>query len=90
MGASDHELFDVYDKQIRCMFEFATPVWTSGRTQAGISQIERVQKAGFAIILGKRYTSYKKVLTFFNRTTLETRREDMNLKFGKKCLKSDK
>ena len=90
MGASDKELLDVYDKQIRCMVEFAAPVWTSGLTQAEINQIERIQKAAFAIILGKRYISYKKALTFFSRTTLETRREDMNLKFGKKCLKSEK
>ena len=90
VGASAHELLDIYDKQIRCMVEFAAPVWTSGLTHAEISQIERVQKAAFAIILGKKYTSYNKALTFFNRTTLETRREDMNLKFGKKCLKSEK
>ena len=89
MGASDHELLDVYDKQIRCMVEFAAQVWTSGLTHAEISQIERVQKAAFAIILGKRYISYKNPLTFFTRTTLETRREDMNLKCGKKFLESD-
>ena len=90
LGASSHELLDVYDKQIRCMVEFAAPVWTSGLTKAEINQIERVQKAAFAIILGERYSSYTKALTFFKRTTLETRREDMNLKFGKKCLKSEK
>jgi hypothetical protein len=42
-GASDEELLDVYDKQIRCMLEFSTPVWTSGLNQAEETQIERVQ-----------------------------------------------
>ena len=47
LGASEAELLDVYDKQVRCMVEFSTPVWTSGLTQAESNQIERVQKAVF-------------------------------------------
>ena len=34
LGASDQELLDVYDKQIRCILEYASPVWTPGLTQA--------------------------------------------------------
>ena len=30
LGASDQELLDVYDKQIRCILEYASPVWTPG------------------------------------------------------------
>ena len=63
LGASDEELLDVYEKQIRCMLEFSTPVWTSGLTQAEETQIERVQKAAFAIILYEKYKSYAKALT---------------------------
>ena len=90
LGATELELLDVYDKQIRCVIEFATPVWTAGLTLAEVSQIERIQKAVFAIILDKKYISYSRALTYFQRTTLELRRKEMNLKFGKKCLKSEK
>ena len=60
--ATMEELLEVYDKLIRCTVEFSTPVWTSGLTQAEINQIERIQKAAFAIILGKGYTSYSRAL----------------------------
>ena len=90
MGATVDELLDVYDKQIRCMVEFATPVWTSGITLAEEHQIERVQKAAFAIILDRSYTSYAGALKTLNRTTLSSRRRDLNLKFAKKSLKSEK
>ena len=58
----------MYDKQIRCMVEFSTPVWTSGLTKAEVSQIERIQKAAFAIILGKGYTSYSRALKQLKRS----------------------
>ena len=44
---------DVYKKQIRCIMEFAASVWTGELTKYEVTQIERVQKAAFAIILGK-------------------------------------
>ena len=89
LGASESELLDVYDKQIRCMVEFCTPVWTSGLTKAEENQIERIQKAAFSIILDRRYISYARALTYFKRTTL-SRRTELNLKFAKKCLSSEK
>ena len=90
LGASDEELLDIYDKQIRCIVEYAAPVWTSGLTLAESNQLERVQKAAFAIILENRYLSYSRALIIFRRTTLEQRRADLNLKFAKKSLKSEK
>ena len=90
LGATQAELLDVYDKQVRCMVEFSTPVWTSGLTQAESNQIERVQKAAFAIILDTKYTSYSSALAFLNRTPLSSRRTELNLKFAKKCLANDK
>ena len=90
LGASESELMDVYDKQIRCMVEFCTPVWTPGLTKAEENQIERIQKAAFAIILDSRYTSYDKALAYFKRSTLSSKRTELNLKFAKKCLTSEK
>ena len=90
LGASTEELLDIYDKQIRCVLEFASPVWTSGLTLAETNQIERVQKAAFAIILDIQYNSYAKSLTKLSRKTLTERRYDLNLNFARKALKSEK
>ena len=90
LGASAEELLEVYDKQIRCMVEFATPVWTSGLTLAEIGQLERVQKCAFNIILSGSYCNYKKALKTMGRKTLMVRRKELNLNFAKKCLKSEK
>ena len=39
LGASVDELLDVYDKQIRCITEFAVAVWTPGVTKDEVNQI---------------------------------------------------
>ena len=62
-GASQNELLDVYCKQIRSILEYAVPVWHSGLTVDNCRDIERVQKAALAIILGKEYTSYENSLS---------------------------
>ena len=72
------------------MVEFAAPVWTSGLTLAETNQIERVQKAAFAIILDDQYNSYARAMITLQRKTLTLRRRDLNLNFAKKALKSDK
>ena len=88
LGLSQERLLDVYEKQIRCVLEFAAPVWTGGLTKSEETQIERVQKAAFAIILGKQYTSYSKALQSLNRVTLEDRRKELCLKFAKQSQRS--
>ena len=90
LGATVAELLDVYDKQIRCVVEFATPVWTASLTKAEIAQIERVQKCAFAIILADSYRSYSMALSVLGRTTLETRRTYLNTRFAKQSVKSTK
>ena len=57
MGATTIDLLDVYQKQVRCLVEYASPVWTGGLTLDEVHQIERVQKTAFAIILGPGYQS---------------------------------
>ena len=90
LGVSQSELLDVYEKQIRCIVEYASPVWTGGLTKHEVIQIERVQKAAFTIILGNRYSSYSKALATLNRPALESRRKEINTRFAKKCLSSPK
>ena len=84
------DMLDVYEKQIRCIVEFGSPVWTGGLTKSEVSQIERVQKAAFAIILGYQYTSYTDACKLLSRGTLENRRAEINLKFARKFYASER
>ena len=49
-----------------------------------------VQKTACAIILGKKFQSYKSALKILNMETLEIRREYISLDFARKALKSEK
>ena len=90
LGATTDELLDVYEKQIRCITEFASPVWTPGLTVDESNQLERIQKCAFAIILAEKYSTYKNALKRLNRKTLASRRADLNLTFAKKCFRNEK
>jgi hypothetical protein len=90
LGASDDELKDVYEKQIRCVLELAVAVWSAGLTISQASQIERVQKTVCAVILGNRHTDYKHSLSLLDLKPLNIRRQELCSKFAKKCYKGDK
>jgi len=90
LNVSQANLLDVYEKQIRCICEYACPVWTGALTRQEVVQIERVQKAAFAIILGNQYKNYKQALKLLGTPSLENRREILNLKFARKCKNSEK
>ena len=90
LGTDRKSLIDVYYKQCRSVLELAAPAWTPGLTKTEINQLERVQKTACAIILGANYQSYKSSLKTLNMDTLESRREQISIKFSKKALKSEK
>ena len=86
LGASQTELKDIYEKQVRSILEFAAVVWHPGLTKKNTAQIERVQKSAFAIILGQNYISYENALCILNMETLSNRREALSLKLAKKAM----
>ena len=90
LGTSRRDLIDVYYKQCRSVLELAAPAWTPGLTKTEINQLERVQKAACAIILGKQFYSYKAALRILNMETLESRRFTISLRFARKALNSEK
>ena len=47
LGATELELLDVYEKQVRSVLELAVPVWQPALTQGQSKQIERVQRSAF-------------------------------------------
>ena len=57
LGATTKEILEVFDKQIRCIAEFASLVWTAGLTADESNQIERIQKCAFSITLAESYTT---------------------------------
>ena len=80
LGASDHDLIDVYLKQIRCTVEFAVAAWASNIKQYEITQLERIQKAALAIIYDQRYRNYEHALKLSEVTGVKTRSEKPDLK----------
>ena len=90
LGANYEDLKEVYTKQIRCILEYAAPVWHSSVTGQDRNHIERVQKSAFRIILGEQYQSYTSALKYLKLDTLFNRRQKLCMKFGKKCLNHHK
>ena len=89
-GACKDDLLDVYMKQCRCVLELAAPVWSPGITESESRQIERVQKAAFAIILGKKYISYSQALVDLKMESLVVRRKSLCVSFARKSQQHEK
>ena len=90
LGASTDELKEVYEKQIRCILEFAVAAWGPGLNKSQMNQLERVQKCAVAIILDENYRNYNYALKKLQMKTLGERRQDLCVKFAKKSLKHEK
>ena len=90
LGAGEQILVDVYQKQIRCVAEFAVAAWAGSITKHEIQQIERIQKAALAIIFGQKYRNYENALVLSGLLTLADRRKEICLKFAKKAKNNPK
>ena len=89
-GLTQNQLRDAYIKEVRSLLELAVPVWSSGITLEQTVQIERVQKAALAAIVGPSVINYDHTLKKLNLDRLSTRREQICKKFIRKNMKSDK
>ena len=90
LGAGVDELKDIYIKQVRSLLELAVPAWHGAISQADKMDIERVQKAAFHIILGNEYLSYKNALHTLDLLSLDSRRDNLCLKFARKASRHPK
>ena len=68
-GANVKELFDIYQKLVRSILEYSAVVWHAELTQVDSTNLERVQKAVFFIILGKKYVCYNNSLNILGIKT---------------------
>ena len=90
LGAERGDLISVYQKQIRCLLEYAVAVWHPSLTSEDRIRIERVQKSALCIILGQDYTSYKSALKELQLESLHSRRIKLCKKFAIKTQKHPK
>ena len=90
LGTKTADLLDVYFKQVRSILELAVPLWHSSLTSFDRNRIERVQKSALGIILGRKYKSYNRALTYLKLDSLFNRREKLCRKFALKCEKNTK
>ena len=79
-----HEMFDIYIKEVISILELAVPVWHLALTKQQSLDIERIQKVAFKIILKEKYSNYDMACKLFWAHTLEARRTQLCLKFGRK------
>ena len=84
------DLKQIYTMFIRSRLETAVAVWHSGLTMEQSENLERVQKQAMRVIFKKQYSNYQNSLKTLKLDTLEIRRQKLNLKFAKGCLKIDK
>ena len=73
-GANVKEICDIYQKHVRSILEYSAVVWHAGLTQVDITNLERVQKAAFSIILGKEYICYENALNKLGMKRLDDKR----------------
>ena len=89
-GTGREEKKDIYILYIRSILEQSCVVWHSSLTDENVQSLERVQKAPMKIILGQKYTNYEETLEKLDLQPLSERREELCLKFAKKCLTNNK
>ena len=81
-------LLDFYKKEIRCLLEYAVPVWYSGITLQQSKSIEVIQRYAVSIILNNWTLSYRVKCTLLSIEPLYIRRPQLALNFSLKTIKA--
>ena len=85
-GASREDMKHIYTLFVRSALEHSSSVWHKNLTNENESDLERVQKSAFRIILKNEYISYENALYTLEMETLKDRRETLFRKFTIKSL----
>ncbi|KAI8498128.1 hypothetical protein Bbelb_240720 [Branchiostoma belcheri] len=83
---SQKDLLTVYTCYVRPLLEYAAPVWSPGLTRTQSKQLENIQRRACRTILGTQYTRYSEACAQLNLPTLESRRDQLSRKFGRRLL----
>ena len=89
LGMDKTVLIDIYQKEMRSILEFGTPIWHSSISEHDADRIEQVQKKVFRLVLQKQYKSYEEACLNFKTQSLKNRREQLCLKFARKEVKRE-
>ena len=89
-GASIDDLKTIYILFVRSQLEQSAVVWSSSLTDKNKADLERVQRSALRIVLGQKYKGYRNALNILNLESLEERRENLCLRFARKCIRNDK
>lgn len=84
------DLKTLYILYVRSILEQSCAVWNSSLTMQNSNDLERVQKAAVRIMLGDKFENYEEALEVVNLQKLTERRNELCLKFAKKCTQSEK
>ena len=88
--ASLSDLINIYIVYLRSLLEQSCQIWHSSLTIEDSENLERVQKTALKVILKENYVSYENALAVTDLATLPERRDELCLRFAKKCTKSEK
>ena len=88
-GISDKDILHFYYFKIRSVLEANCVIYHPMLTQEETNDIERIQKIVLKIILAHKYQDYNQACTLMNIETLQTRRTNLSLSFGLKCISSE-
>ncbi|XP_033127428.1 uncharacterized protein LOC117125137 [Anneissia japonica] len=83
-----NDLLCVFITYIRPVLEYAYPLWHISLTIIQRNRIERVQKRALRSIFGMDYCSYDNALILSGLSSLNTRRDNLMMKFGNELLAS--
>ena len=86
LGASEMDLIDTYNQQVRSLLEYCVPVWHPGLNNAQSKQIETVQNVCLQVIIGDAYQSSSSARKVLNLEKLNKRRNDLCHKFAQKSM----
>ena len=87
LGSSNEEMVLLWILYCRSVLENSCVVWSSSLTMENKYELERTQKSFCKMVLEKKYINYEKALLKLNLTTLEDRRNTLNLKFAQNAIK---
>ena len=89
-GASREEMVHLWILFCRSVLEQSCVVWGTSITQENKDYLERTQKTFAKLVLKDKYKDYENALMILNLDSLQTRRENLNLKFAKTGITNEK
>ena len=84
--SSDLKWNDYTNYAVRSTMELGVPIFAGGLSISNTQDFENVQRQAFKIILRGNFHSYENALEILDEKTLEERRNQISLKFAKKCV----